>query len=82
MRTHNATTSPAASGADNTGAEDATTSTHIAEGPVTSSLSATSQGIAELMADMPGPGAPAGEKAAWLARKHELLARCEEAKRR
>ncbi len=44
--------------------------------------SPTSLDIAELMRDMPGPGAPAGERAAWIARKHELLARIDEAKRR
>lgn len=41
----------------------------------------TTREIADLMRDMPGPGAPAGERAAWIARKHELLARIEEAKR-
>lgn len=42
----------------------------------------TTREIADLMQSMPGPGAPAGERAAWIARKHELLARIEEAKSR
>ncbi len=41
----------------------------------------TAQEIADLMQSMPGPGAPAGERAAWSARKHELLTRIEVAKR-
>lgn len=41
----------------------------------------TAADIADLMQSMPGPGAPVGERAAWIARKHELLARIEEAKR-
>lgn len=80
--TDNAETSPAAPGVSRTGAEDVTTSTHLAEGAVMNTLSPTSREIAELMRDMPGPGAPAGVRAAWCARKHELLAGIEEAKRR
>jgi len=48
---------------------------------VTATESVTTREITDLMQAMPGPGAPTGERAAWSARKHELLARIEEAKR-
>ena len=41
----------------------------------------TAREIADLMQSMPGPGAPSGERAAWIALKRELLARIEVAKR-
>jgi len=49
--------------------------------PVTPTEQVAAREIADLMQSMPGPGAPTGERAAWSARKHELLARIEEAKR-
>jgi len=48
---------------------------------VTLTEQVTAQEIADLMQSMPGPGAPAGERAAWIVLKCELLARIEVAKR-